>query len=117
MDCIHTEQVLEGVTRTLKSFDKSLNTLASYLPLDTLIFDQPLDTLQDKIDRQMPLYIVNRFMREEIRKAEVDSPIKKKSKKEDSMDSAKGKSLSPDSDDAEFAADTAMPQTMNHGSF
>ena len=94
MECLHTEQVLEGVTRILKSFDKSLITLSSYLPLDTLIFDQPFESMQDKIDRQMPLYIVNRFLREEIKNSEAESPIKKNLKKEDSMDSEKGKSIS-----------------------
>ena len=65
MNDLHTEQVLEGFTRILKHFGMDLITLGRGLPLGVLLFDQPLDSLQDKINRQMPLYILKRFMREE----------------------------------------------------
>jgi len=65
MNDLHTEQVLEGFTRILKHFGTDLIVLGKSLPLDTLIFDQPFDSLQDKIDRQMPLYILKRFLGEE----------------------------------------------------
>ena len=48
---LHTEQILEGFTRILKSFGKDLIELAKSLPIDTLMFDQGFESIQEKIDR------------------------------------------------------------------
>ena len=48
---LHTEQILEGFTRVLKSFGKDLIELSKSLPLDTIMFDQGFESLQEKIDR------------------------------------------------------------------
>ena len=58
MNEIHTEQILEGCTRVLKKFGKSLIQLGQSVPIDTILFDQSFESIQDKIDRQMPIYIL-----------------------------------------------------------
>ena len=58
MNELHTEQILEGFTRVLKSFGKNLIELGKAIPIDTIMFDQGIESLQEKIDRQMPIYIL-----------------------------------------------------------
>ena len=51
MNELHTEQILEGFTRVLKSFGKDLIELGKSIPVDTIMFDQGFESLQEKIDR------------------------------------------------------------------
>ena len=65
MNELHTEQILEGFTRVLKSFGKNLIELGKSIPIDTIMFDQGFESLQEKIDRQMPIYILQKYLMEE----------------------------------------------------